>query len=415
MKDCYPLGEAPPLGHVPPRMLAQVIRQDRFGEPMRAFRVEEVPTPAELKPDEVLVWVMAAGINYNNVWAGLGTPVDVIKARQKDPDYQPFHIGGSDASGIVWKVGSAVTSVSVGDEVVIHCGTWSADCPLVRAGVDPMFSPTFRIWGYETNWGSFAQFTRVQAHQCLPKPRQLTWEAAAAYMLVGATAYRMLTNWTPHDVRPGDVVLVWGGAGGLGCQAIQIVRELGGVPIAVVSSDDKVEFCTRLGAKGCVNRKRFTHWGMLPHWKDTAAYAEWLKGARAFGAALWEVLGERRNPRIVFEHPGEDTVPTSIFVCDTGGMVVICAGTTGYNAVVDLRYLWMRQKRLQGSHFANDRDARALNDLVAAGRVDPCLSQTFSFEQIPYVHQLMYENRHPHGNMACLVNAPRPGLRELPR
>jgi crotonyl-CoA carboxylase/reductase len=415
MKDCYPLGEAPPLGHVPPRMLAQVIRQDRFGEPMRAFRVEEVPTPAELKPDEVLVWVMAAGINYNNVWAGLGTPVDVIKARQKDPDYQPFHIGGSDASGIVWKVGSAVTSVSVGDEVVIHCGTWSADCPLVRAGVDPMFSPTFRIWGYETNWGSFAQFTRVQAHQCLPKPRQLTWEAAAAYMLVGATAYRMLTNWTPHDVRAGDVVLVWGGAGGLGCQAIQIVRELGGVPIAVVSSDDKVEFCTRLGAKGCVNRKRFTHWGMLPHWKDTAAYAEWLKGARAFGAALWEVLGERRNPRIVFEHPGEDTVPTSIFVCDTGGMVVICAGTTGYNAVVDLRYLWMRQKRLQGSHFANDRDARALNDLVAAGRVDPCLSQTFSFEQIPYVHQLMYENRHPHGNMACLVNAPRPGLRELPR
>jgi crotonyl-CoA carboxylase/reductase len=415
MKDCYPLGEAPPLGHVPPRMLAQVIRQDRFGEPMRAFRVEEVPTPAELKPDEVLVWVMAAGINYNNVWAGLGTPVDVIKGRQKDPDYQPFHIGGSDASGIVWKVGSAVTTLSVGDEVVIHCGTWSADCPLVRAGVDPMFSPTFRIWGYETNWGSFAQFTRVQAHQCLPKPRQLTWEAAAAYMLVGATAYRMLTNWTPHDVRPGDVVLVWGGAGGLGCQAIQIVRELGGVPIAVVSSDDKVEFCTRLGAKGCVNRKRFTHWGMLPHWKDTAAYAEWLKGARAFGAALWDVLGERRNPRIVFEHPGEDTVPTSIFVCDTGGMVVICAGTTGYNAVVDLRYLWMRQKRLQGSHFANDRDARALNDLVAAGRVDPCLSQTFPFEQIPYVHQLMYENRHPHGNMACLVNAPRPGLRELPR
>ncbi|HLK12419.1 MAG TPA: alcohol dehydrogenase catalytic domain-containing protein, partial [Candidatus Binatia bacterium] len=193
MKDLYPLGETPPLGHVPPRMLAQVIRQDRFGEPTRAFRVEEIATPAELERDEVLVWVMAAGINYNNVWAGLGTPVDVIKARQKDPRYQPFHIGGSDASGIVWKVGSAVTDLRVGDEVVIHCGTWSADCPLVRSGADPMFSPTFRIWGYETNWGSFAQFTRVQAHQCLPKPRQLTWEAAAAYMLVGATAYRMLT------------------------------------------------------------------------------------------------------------------------------------------------------------------------------------------------------------------------------
>jgi crotonyl-CoA carboxylase/reductase len=92
---------------------------------------------------------------------------------------------------------------------------------------------------------------------------------------------------------------------------------------------------------------------MLPHWKDDAAYGTWLKGARKFGSAIWDVLGERRAPNIVFEHPGESTIPTSIFVCDTGGMVVVCAGTTGFNATVDLRYLWMRQKRLQGSHFAN--------------------------------------------------------------
>jgi len=179
---------------VPARMLAQVIRQDRFGEPKQGFQVEEIAVPAELRPDEVLVYVMAAGVNYNNVWASLGSPVDVIKSRQKDPDYQPFHIGGSDASGIVWKVGSGVGNLRVGDEVVVHCGTWNADGPAVRAGRDPMFDPSFRIWGYETNWGSFAQFTRVQAHQCLPKPKQLPWEAAAAYMLVGATAYRMLMS-----------------------------------------------------------------------------------------------------------------------------------------------------------------------------------------------------------------------------
>ncbi len=414
-KEIYPLGEAPPIGLVPARMHAQVIRQDRFGEPTRAFQHEEIDVPAELKPDEVLVYVMAAGVNYNNVWAALGSPVDVIKGRQKDPDYQPFHIGGSDASGVVWKVGSGVKTLKVGDEVVIHCGVWSADGLVVRAGGDPMFDPTFRIWGYETNWGSFAQFTRVQAHQCLPRPKHLTWEAGAAYMLVGATAYRMLMHWTPHTVQPSDVVLVWGGAGGLGCQAIQIVKQAGGVPVAVISSDDKIEFCTRLGAKGCINRKHFKHWGMMPHWKDTPAYGEWLKGARAFGAALWEVVGSRKSPRLVFEHQGEDTVPTSIFVCDTGGMVVICAGTSGYNAVVDLRYLWMRQKRFQGSHFANDENARALNDLVLAGKVDPCLSEAFTFDQIPHVHQLMHENRHPHGNMACLVGAPRAGLKEFPR
>jgi crotonyl-CoA carboxylase/reductase len=417
MKELYQLGETPPLGEVPPRMLAQLIRQDRFGEPVKAFKVEEIATPSELRPDEVLVWVMAAGINYNNVWAGLGSPVDVIKARARDkewPDESPFHIGGSDASGIVWKTGSAVTSVKPGDQVVIHCGIWKADDPAVQAGHDPMFSPSFRIWGYEANWGSFAQFTRVQAHQCLPKPKHLSWDAAAAYMLVGATAYRMLMSWRPHTVKPGDVVLVWGGAGGLGCQAIQIAKAAGGIPVAVISSDDKIDFCKQIGARGTINRKQFSHWGMLPHWKDDKAYGEWAKGARAFGAALWEAIGERRSPRLVFEHPGEDTVPTSIFVCDTGGMVVICAGTSGYNATLDLRYHWMRQKRFQGSHFANDDDARALNDLVIAGKVDPCLSQTFRFDEIPHVHQLMYENRHPHGNMAVLVNATKPGQTDVP-
>jgi crotonyl-CoA carboxylase/reductase len=413
MKDCYALGEAPPLGQVPARMLAQVIRQDRFGEPRQAFRVEEIEVPADLGPDDVLVYVMAAGINYNNVWAGLGSPVDVIKIRQKDPDYRPFHIGGSDASGLVWKVGSAVENVRVGDEVVIHCGTWDANGPVVRAGGDPMFDPSFRIWGYETNWGSFAQFAKVQAHQCLPKPPQLTWEAAAAYMLVGATAYRMLTNWSPHTVQPDDIVLVWGGAGGLGTMAIQVTKALGGIPVAVVSSDEKGAYVQKLGAKGYINRKQFDHWGMPPHWTDEEAYNKWALGARAFGKALWDVLGERRNPRIVFEHPGEDTIPTSIFVCDNGGMVVICAGTSGYSAVVDLRYLWMRQKRLQGSHFANDGQAAGINQLVTDGKVDPCLSRVFPFDEVGLCHQLMYENKHPDGNMAVLVNATRAGMTDL--
>jgi crotonyl-CoA carboxylase/reductase len=99
-----------------------------------------------------------------------------------------------------------------------------------------------------------------------------------------------------------------------------------------------------------------------------------------------------------------------MFTCETGGMVVICAGTTGYNATVDLRYLWMRQKRLQGSHFANDEESLGLNRLVMEQRVDPCLSRSVAFDELPLAHQLMYENKHPHGNMAILVGAPRVGL-----
>jgi crotonyl-CoA carboxylase/reductase len=411
--DVYPIGEIPPLGEVPAFMHAQVIRPERFGDPANAFAVERIEVP-EVGPGEALVLVMAAGINYNNVWAARGVPVDVCEVHGRFGEPTAFHIGGSDASGIVYAVGDRVQDVHVGDHVVVHCGQWDADDPAVAAGGDPGFADSYRIWGYESNWGSFAQFAKVQAHQLLPKASHLTWEQAAAPTLVGATAYRMLMGWPPNTVREGDVVLVWGGAGGLGSMAIQLVRELGGRAVAVVSSEEKAEFCRKLGAVGTVDRRAFDHWGVPPHWTDQEAFGRWFDGAKAFGKAVWEAVGERRSPSIVFEHPGEETIPTSVFVCDTGGMVVICAGTTGYTAVADLRYLWMRQKRLQGSHFANDEQSRAFNEMVLDGRIDPCLSRTFGFDEIPLAHQLMMENAHPEGNMAALVSAPREGLTGLP-
>jgi len=410
--DLYELGDVPELGHVPAKMLAQVIRAERFGEPRDAFKQEPLAIP-ELGPHDVLVYVMAAGVNYNNVWAAMGIPIDVIKTRQKKGEVENFHVGGSDASGVVWAVGKDVKNVKVGDDVVVHCGMWDADDPFVLAGKDPMLGPTQRIWGYESNWGSFAQYTRVQDHMCVPKPARLTWEEAASYMLVAATAYRMLHGWPPNNVRPGDPVLVWGGAGGLGSMAIQIIAAAGGRPVAVVSGDSKNEFCKKLGAVGVIDRRKFDHWGKLPRWSDELEYSVWLKGARSFGKAFWDALGEKSNPAIVFEHPGETTLPTSCFMCETGGMIVICAGTTGYNATLDLRYHWMRQKRLQGSHFANDEQALGVNKLVDAGKVDPCLSRVFKFDETAECHQLMRDNLHPSGNMAILVNAPRPGLRTL--
>jgi crotonyl-CoA carboxylase/reductase len=408
--EIVPVGTLPPLGIVPKKMYAQLVRPERYGEPKDAFKVEEIEIPS-IADDEVLVAVMAAGVNYNNVWSALGYPVDVIAARNKKGEPEKFHIGGSDASGIVYKIGKDVSNVKVGDEVVVHCGIWDRNDPWVKAGKDPMFAPSQLIYGYETNWGSFAQFTKVQAHQCLPKPKHLNWEEASAYMLVAATAYRMLHHWKPNDVKKDDVVLIWGGSGGLGTMAIQIVKAAGGVPIAVVSSEDKREICMKLGAAGVINRNNFKHWGAITSDINKAeVFAEWTKGAREFGKAIWEIAGKGKNPQIVFEHPGESTVPTSAFVCETGGMVVICAGTTGFNATMDLRYLWMRQKRFQGSHFANDENCRDLNNLVIQKKVDPALSKTFTFEETGLSHQLMRENKHPYGNMSILVGAPSLGM-----
>ena len=167
-------------GELPATMAAWVIREERYGEPHDAFQIEEIEVP-EPGAFEVIVRVMAAGVNYNNVWAALGKPVSVMRYGDH-PEYG-HHIGGSDASGVVWKVGAGVTRWKPGDEVVVHCNQASYEDPEVH-GLDPMAAPSQRIWGYETTWGSFAQFTKVQAQQLLPKPKALTWEEAASYGLV---------------------------------------------------------------------------------------------------------------------------------------------------------------------------------------------------------------------------------------
>ncbi len=405
VKDLYEIGEIPPLGHVPKNMYAWAIRQDREGEPEQAMKQEVLPT-WELDSHEVLVFVMAAGVNYNGVWAGLGIPISMFNVHKND-----FHIAGSDASGIVWAVGDKVKRWKVGDEVVIHCNQDDGDDEHCNGG-DPMFSPTQRIWGYETPDGSFAQFARVQAQQLMHRPKHLTWEDAACYTLTLATAYRMLFGHRPHTLKPGQNVLVWGASGGLGSFAIQLINTAGANAIGVISDEDKREFVMGLGAKGVINRKDFNCWGEMPT-VNTPEYKEWFGEVRKFGKAIWDITGKGNNVDMVFEHPGQATFPVSVFVVKRGGMVVICAGTTGYNLTMDARYLWMHQKRVQGSHFANLQQASNANQLMIERRIDPCMSEVFAWNDIPKAHTKMRKNEHLPGNMAVLVSAKRPGLRTL--
>jgi crotonyl-CoA carboxylase/reductase len=402
-KDLYEIGEMPPLGYVPQKMYAWAIRRERHGEPDKSFLVEVVETPT-LDSYEVLVLVMAAGVNYNGVWAGLGVPISPFDGHNQD-----YHIAGSDASGIVWAVGDKVNRWKVGDEVVIHCNQDDGDDEECNGG-DPMFSDSQRIWGYETPDGSFAQFTRVQAQQLMPRPKHLTWEESACYTLTLATAYRMIFGHHPHELKPGQNILVWGASGGIGSFAIQLANTAGANAIAVISDEEKREFVMGLGAKGVINRKEFNCWGKLPD-IGTPEYKDWVKEARRFGKAIWEFTGKGNNVDMVFEHPGEATFPVSTFICKKGGMVVICAGTTGFNCTFDVRYMWMHQKRLQGSHFAHLKQASSANKLVIERRIDPCMSEVFPWAEVPQAHLKMLRNEHKPGNMAVLVQAPVTGLR----
>src|SRR5246500_3337957 len=404
VKDLYEIGEIPPLGHVPKNMYAWVIRRDRHGPPEQSMQLEVVPTHA-IGEDEVLVLVMAAGVNYNGVWAGLGLPISPF-----DVHKQPFHIAGSDASGIVWAVGAKVKRWKVGDEVVVHCNQDDGDDEECNGG-DPMFSTSQRIWGYETPDGSFAQFCRVQARQLMKRAQHLTWEESASYTLTLATAYRMLFGHRPHILRPGHNVLVWGASGGLGVFGVQLCAAAGAHAIGVISDETKREYVMSLGAKGVINRKDFNCWGQLPKVNSTE-YSAYMAEARKFGKAIWNIT-DKKDVDTVFEHPGEQTFPVSCFVVKRGGMVVFCAGTTGFNITFDARFVWMRQKRIQGSHFANLLQASQANRLVVERRIDPCMSEVFSWADIPRAHIKMWRNEHKPGNMAVLVQARRPGMRSL--
>jgi crotonyl-CoA carboxylase/reductase len=386
-------------GELPKTMAAWVIREEREGEPVDAFQIEEIEVP-EPGAFEVIVRVMAAGVNYNNVWAALGKPVSVMRYGDH-PEYG-HHIGGSDASGIVWKVGAGVTRWKPGDEVVIHCNQASYEDPEVH-GLDPLAAPSQQIWGYETTWGSFAQFTKVQAQQLLPKPENLTWEEAASYGLTYFTAYRMLI--TRCNMQAGDRVLIWGAAGGLGVFATQLCKLTGAKAVGVVSSPEKGELLEQMGIDGWIDRNEFK--GMMRTGNESPDEEKArFKVSREFSKKVKGILGDA--PDIVFEHVGQATFPTSVFTVKPFGKVVICAGTTGYNLDFDVRYLWMRQKEIIGSHFANAYECTKANELIESGEIRPVLWRTMPFEGVAEAHQLMKENKHL-GKISILVGADKEG------
>jgi crotonyl-CoA carboxylase/reductase len=264
-----------------------------------------------------------------------------------------------------------------------------------------MAAPSQEIWGYETTWGSFAQFTKVQAQQLLPKPKNLSWAESSAYGLTYFTAYRMLID--QCKLQAGHNVLIWGAAGGLGVFASQLCKAAGANAVGVVSSDEKGELVKRLGAVDYINRNEFA--GMMrssENLADREAEKARFKESRGFAKKVKEILGDA--PDIVFEHVGQATFPTSVFVVKPFGKVVICGATSGYTLDFDVRYLWMKQKQIIGSHFANAYECWRANELMAEGKIQPVLWRVMGFDGVAEAHQLLHENKHL-GKISILVGA----------
>src|ERR687898_2450768 len=221
-------------------------------DPRKSLHIGQVPTP-ELAPDEVYVAVMASSINFNTVWTSIFEPLSTFGFLDRlgsesvwgARHAQDFHVVGSDASAVGLRVGSAVRNWKPGDRVAVHCNFVDDQDP--SAHDDSMLAANQRIWGFESNFGGLADLTLVKANQLMPKPTHLTWEEAAVNGLCASTSYRMLVGRHAARMKQGDVVLIWGATGGLGGYAVQYVLNGGGIPIGVVSSQDKVELLHEMG------------------------------------------------------------------------------------------------------------------------------------------------------------------------
>ncbi|MCX4902877.1 crotonyl-CoA carboxylase/reductase [Streptomyces sp. NBC_00878] len=376
----------------------------------KTLRVGPVPMP-ELAPDEVLVAVMASSINYNTVWSATFEPLSTFRflgsyGRQggwAERHDQPFHVLGSDAAGVVVRTGSAVRHWKTGDHVLVNAAVIDEQEAITQS--DGMLGEHQLAWGYETNYGGIAHYCLARASQLIPKPAHLTWEEAASVPACAGTSYRMLVSDRGARMKQGDIVLIWGATGGTGAYAVQFVKNGGGTPVGVVGSARKAEALRALGCDVVIDRSELG----LGEWDGDSddEVAQAITDGKRLGRAIRDATGE--DPHIVVDHVGQATFGMSVLAVRRGGTVITCGSSTGYRHRYDNRYLWMKLKRILGSHVANLHEQWECARLFGQGRVMPALSTLYPLDEVGEATRLVQLNEHI-GKVGVLCLAPEPGL-----
>ncbi len=308
----------------------------------------DVPEP-EPRPNEVLVRVRACALNHLDLWVRRGLPNVPIPLP---------HIPGSDVAGEVAKIGSEVTTVRVGQKVVLAPLVSCGKCPACVAGLDNCCRQATNL-GYLID-GGCAEFVRVPEVNCLPYPENLSFEQAAAVPLVFQTAWHMLI--ARAELQPGEEVLVLGAGSGVGSAAIQIAKFFGARVIATAGSDEKLAKARELGADHVINHKS-------QKIRDEVRR-----------------ITNKRGVDVVFEHVGTATWDDSLASLALAGRLVTCGNTTGYDAKIDLRFLFSRQLSLLGSYMGVKSELHTIMKLVAAGRLKPVVDRTFPLAEAAAAH-----------------------------
>jgi NADPH:quinone reductase-like Zn-dependent oxidoreductase len=326
-------------------MKAIVLQQ--HGGP-EVLKCTDAAVPA-IRPNEVLVRVKACALNHLDLWVRGGIPGVPIPLP---------HIPGSDVAGEIAQIGAEVSTVRVGQKVVLAPGVTCGKCAACIAGQDNRCRQ-FTNLGYMID-GGCAEFVRVPEVNCLPYPENLSWEEAASIPLVFQTAWHMLL--ARAELQPGEDVLILGAGSGVGSAAIQIAKFFGARVLATAGSDEKLQKAKELGADHLINHK-------------TQKIREEVRR-----------ITSKRGVDVVFEHVGTATWDDSLASLAPSGRLVTCGATTGYDAKIDLRFLFSRQLSLLGSYMGTKSELHSVMRLVATGRLKPIVDRIFPLAEAAAAH-----------------------------
>lgn len=322
-------------------MKAAVIRQHGGIENVGLAELDK-PRP---KPGEVLVQVKSAALNHLDIWVTKGRP----GAEMTVP-----HIIGSDAAGTVNELGAGVTSLAVGDEVIINPGLSCGYCEYCGRG-EQSECISFDIVGFG-HQGAFAEFVAVPMTNIYPKPKHLDFNEAAALPLAYVTAWRMLM--TRADLKPGQTVLIHGIGGGVALAALQLATLAGADAIVTSSSDEKLSKAEQIGAKHTINYKR----------QDVAVCAKELTSGRGVD--------------VVIDTVGAATLPTDLACVRRGGRIIFCGVTSGPKAEINLQAVYWNQLTVMGSTMGSNDDFRAMLSAISAAGLKPVIDSVFTLDEV---------------------------------
>ena len=330
----------------------------------KILSIKEIPEPKP-KPNEVVFRVMAAALNYDDIWGMRGKPLAIPLP----------HISGTDAAGEVIAIGEEVKNIKIGDRIVSHGNMSCRSCKACTSGEEYNCRKR-KIWGFETGplWGGYCEVTHLPEVNVVKIPENVSYDEAAAASMTLLTSWHMLVG--RAKIQPGQLVLVMGGSSGVGSFGIQIAK-LFGCTVIATASPEKLDQLLELGADYAID-----------HRKD-----DWHKEVKEIAKKIPKPFGEAKGLDVIFEHIGGNHWNKELTLLKYGSTVVTTGATTGYNAKTDLRHIFFKGINILGSTQGTRAELEQGLYWMAQGKIKAIIDSVYPLEQAVEAHNKMLKGK----------------------